>query len=155
MKVIHWTKDKNFQPRPICIKNGYEGDGLPDKPLGGLWCSPANSKYNWKEWCKAEGLGDIEQDMEYILDISEEGMLVIDSEDDLYKLPVTIKHRSMKYINFRELLRRGYKSIWLTEEGVWNTRLTYPLSLYSWDCETVLIMDESIVTHYEEANNET
>ncbi len=52
MLVIHWTDNKDFQLRPIQIRNGYRGDGLPGKPLGGLWTSPYKSKNSWKQWCK-------------------------------------------------------------------------------------------------------
>lgn len=156
MKVIHWTKDRDFQLKPIRIRNGYESDGLPDKPLGGLWCSPLHSKYDWKDWCKAESFRDISQCVEVLLDIREEGMLVINSEADLQKLPTTTAFGCIKCVNFRELLHMGYRSIWLTRTGLWKTRLTYPISLYSWDCETVLIMDASIVNHYKvkEASND-
>jgi len=147
MKVTHWTSNRDFKLRPIQIRNGYRGNGLREKPLGGLWCSPSESKWSWKDWCEAEDYGDINQCTSIIFEISEEGMLVINSEADLNQLPIVEKYGCMGYIDFEKLLQQGYKSLWLTEEGAWKTRHSYPVGLYPWDCETVLIMDESIIIH--------
>jgi len=156
MRVIHWTSNKNFKLKPIYIQNGYEGDGLPAKPLGGLWCSPLNSKRSWEDWCKAEDFCNLDEYFTVIFDITKEGMLIINSKEDLSKLPL-IKPRNLEigyninitYIDFRSLLKGGCKSIWLTQKGVWDTKFDYPIGLYSWDCETVLIMDNNIITYYE------
>ena len=39
-------------------------------------------------------------------------------------------------INFYEM-SKDYDAIHLTEKGQWKTRMTRPVSLYGWDCETV------------------
>lgn len=44
------------------------------------------------------------------------------------------------YLDF-ELLAKNYDAIWLTENGQSETHLYYPINLYGWDCETVLIMN--------------
>lgn len=42
----------------------------------------------------------------------------------------------------------GIECIHLTESGQWNTRLTRPLNLYGWDCESILILNESCISNY-------
>jgi hypothetical protein len=37
-----------------------------------------------------------------------------------------------------EHIARDYDAVHLTEEGQWATRLTHPLDLYGWDCESTL-----------------
>jgi len=45
-----------------------------------------------------------------------------------------------EYPNF-ELLATMCDAIWLTEKGQNETHLSYPISLYGWDCESVLIIN--------------
>ena len=48
LTVIFYGSTK-FSPRKFkTIKNSWV------KPDGGLWTSPINSEYGWKEWCDAE-----------------------------------------------------------------------------------------------------
>jgi len=32
-----------------------------NKPTGGLWTSPVDSEYGWREWCEQESFGNIKQ----------------------------------------------------------------------------------------------
>lgn len=63
----------------------------------------------------------------------------VDTQKDLkllardYRLP----HDYMFQLDY-ERIAQDYDAIHLTDEGQWATRLTYPMSLYGWDCECVL-----------------
>jgi len=152
LKVVHWTVDKNFTLKPIIIRNGYRGDGLREKPLGGLWTSPYHSKYSWKHWCKAENShNSLKGYTRILITITEDNMLIIDKEEDLKKFPMIQPPNPSypyHYINFEKLKEDGIDSIYLTEEGVWETRFSHPISFYPWDCETVLIMNERCITDW-------
>jgi len=50
MKLIHYGA-REYNPdlvQPITNANTW------CKPYGGLWTSPVDSKWGWKDWCKAE-----------------------------------------------------------------------------------------------------
>lgn len=147
MKVVHWTLEENWTLRSIKIRNGFKGNGLREKPLGGLWTSPHNSKHSWARWYRGEDFhNSLKEYTRVLLTIDIRSMLTIDTELDLQKLPtIQPKRFPLLCIDFEKLLRSGVDSIYLTEEGVWNTRFSHPISLYPWDCETVLIINEKCI----------
>ena len=115
------------------------------KPKGGLWTSPINSNYGWKEWCEAENFRDCFFENSFKLKLKDDAKIfIIDSLSDLQKAPLVDfkigEHYQKQYLNF-ELIANSYDAIWLTEKGQHQTHLSYPLSLYGWDCESVLILN--------------
>lgn len=104
------------------------------KPEGGLWASPFDSKYGWREWCMREGFGDLSSSFTFQYSGR---TLVVDREDDL--LLMTWTRRG--FPDFEAMVKRGIDAIYLTEKGEAETRLSVPYDLYSWDCECILIMN--------------
>ena len=112
------------------------------KPLGGYWMSPIDSIYSWKEWCLEEDFrSDKYFESSVKLEFKDDAKIyIIDSYSDLEKL---------SYINYRELIptldfekiSKEYDAIWLTVKGEQVTRFSKPISLYGWDCESVLVMN--------------
>ena len=145
MKVVHYTKPF-FKIRPITIKNADGKTGLFIKPLGGLWCSPLDSEYGWIDWCRAESFGDIDHKQRVILDIELTNFAVIDSvEDSETKLPWYQLHHLFQAIDFEKMVRQGIDGVHLTIKGQEDTRLSAHWSLYGWDCETILILNERCI----------
>lgn len=114
------------------------------KPKGGLWTSPINSKWGWKDWCEMEGFRDCDKNNSFTLQLKDETkVFVIDSFQDLQNAPlitITSGNYKSQFLDF-ELIAKTFDAIWLTEKGQDETRLTYPLSLYGWDCESVLLLN--------------
>lgn len=104
------------------------------KPAGGLWTSPVNSKWGWRDWSESEDYGDLSSN--FLIDFYG-SVFVIDSYEDMLLLPWI--EQSTHFVSFEGLFE--YDAIHLTEKGQEDTRLTHPKSLYGWDCETVLIMN--------------
>lgn len=114
------------------------------KPKGGLWTSPINSQWGWRDWCACEQFRECKEEVSFTLRFkSGAKILIIDSYEDLIDLPLTSPEWSdrHKYPDF-EAISKIADAIWLTEKGQERTRLTYPISLYGWDCETVLILNK-------------
>lgn len=149
MKVVHYTKPF-FKLHPITIKNGDGKSGLFIKPHGGLWCSPLESDWGWIDWCKAESYGDIEHEQRVILDLDTSNFVIIDTVKDMEaKLPwVPVVEGLFWTIDFEKMVREGIDGIHLTENGQVATRFTHPISLYGWDCETILILNERAIREY-------
>ena len=150
MKVVHFSKSF-FSLRPIEIKNGDGKDTLFIKPKGGLWCSPLDSNYGWKDWCQAENFGDIKQQQRVIFDVDMSNFVVIDSTKDLEtKLPwIPVVDGYFWAIDFEKMVHEGVDGIHLTDKGQWDTRFTHPKSLYGWDCETIFILNERCIKSVE------
>jgi hypothetical protein len=123
------------------------------KPTGGLWTSPINSNYGWKQWCKDEHFYKKNLKKSFKLQLkSNARILLIHCLSDLKRLksnyllpPHLVKKTFGDDFNTRfpdfEYYSKKYDAIWLTEQGRWKTRLTRPYTLYGWDMETVFIMN--------------
>ena len=115
------------------------------KPHGGLWASPVNSNWGWKEWCEAEEYGSLNESFKFEFSGR---LLVIDTITDLDKL-AWIETSSCHFITFQAMCLGGaflYDAIMLTEKGERETRFSRPRSLYGWDCECVLILNPETIT---------
>lgn len=140
LTVIHYG-EKQYQPSKIKpIENGRWV-----KPKGGLWTSPINSNWGWKDWCEGENFRDCNEANSFKLKFkSDAKIMIIDSLKDLLDLPKCNidygDNYKKEYPNF-ELLATMCDAIWLTEKGQNETHLSYPISLYGWDCESVLILN--------------
>lgn len=145
MKVVHYTKPF-FKLHPITIKNGDGKTELFIKPHGSLWCAPLDSAYGWIDWCRAESYGDIDHKQRVILDVDTSNFVVIDSVVDMEtKLPWYQIHGLFQAIDFEAMVGQGIDGMHLTEKGQIDTRWSEPRSLYGWDCETILILNERCI----------
>lgn len=108
------------------------------KPKGGLWASPINAEFGWREWCNTENFGNLETS--FIFKFSGD-TLKIDSERDLYNFPWEW-NEIYENPNFEKIEKSGCDAIWLTENGMRSTHLSMPRNLYGWDCECVLILNK-------------
>lgn len=142
LHLIHYGSDAfSFSKFKPVIDETYQGW---IKPKGGLWTSPVDSKFGWKQWCKAE---DFPIDLDHSFELQLDGnVIVIDKESDLDKLCWRDISQWSKYSFFWEpLVNEGVDAVYLTEEGQWKTRFSSPKSLYGWDCESVLVMNPKCI----------
>lgn len=110
------------------------------KPEGGLWASPVNSSYGWREWCEENSFGDLSHKFEFEF---EGNVFVINNERDA-RCMEWLESYGIKYPDFEKLVSLGYDAILLTEKGQQETRFGEP-SLCGWDCESVLVMNPECV----------
>jgi hypothetical protein len=141
LTVIHYGQK---QYHPHLLKSVKNNSWV--KPRGGLWTSPINSNWGWKDWCNSESFRLCDDKNSFKLKFkTNTKILVIDSLADLINLPKINVNYSIslkkEYPDF-ELLSTVCDAIWLTEKGMTETHLSYPLSLYGWDCESVLIINK-------------
>src|SRR5690606_41763411 len=58
------------------------------KPKGGLWTSPINSNWGWKDWCESENFRDCNEANSFKLKFKPDAkIMIIDSLKDLLDLP--------------------------------------------------------------------
>tara|TARA_Y100000034_G_C6877385_1_gene401492 strand:- start:727 stop:1161 length:435 start_codon:yes stop_codon:yes gene_type:complete len=118
------------------------------KPDGGLWTSPLDSVYGWKEWCIAEEFQIESYYKDYIIFDYTGNTFVIDSVADLYKL----KYIDTYEIDFTDILNE-YDAIHLTVKGQERTRHSTLKALY-WDCETVFIINPKSIKPISKEQND-
>lgn len=126
------------------------------KPHGGLWASPTDAKYGWKEWNKDSGFIEIIEDRSFKFTLTEDAkVLHIYSVSDLDVLPkleipgMLNFNIGMVYLDFEALMEQGYDAIelHLSEEDKTNNGFMEGLywNLYGWDCDSILVMNPDIV----------
>jgi hypothetical protein len=117
------------------------------KPKGGLWTSPINSEYGWKHFCDSEHFRECNEENSFKLKFKYgTKIVIIDSVGDLNNMPKQYcveKNFFKDNIDFELLVKYGIDAIWLTTKGQWATRLSQPMNLYGWDCDTVFIMNKN------------
>jgi hypothetical protein len=134
-ELIHYGTD-SFDPTKFVNVSNRQWI----KPLGGLWTSPVESEWGWKEWCEAEEFNTHKLTKSVRFNFT--GMTItIDREADLQLLPWNGSSSFIRGIDFEKLVRNGIHAIHLTEQGQNETRFSSPFTLYGWDCESVLVMN--------------
>lgn len=123
---------------------------------GGLWTSTWDEQHGsgWVQWCIAEEFDCKPDDPTWedcwlVTPADDANVYTIDSYDDLRRLcqlygrTHTFGEDSAHgpfHDTFPDwsLVAEFYDAVRLTDEGQWKTRLTHPLNLYGWDCESTL-----------------
>jgi len=140
-KLIHYGSSK-FDPD---LFKGVENRKYWNKPRFGLWTSPIDSNYGWKDWCESEDFALSSLEKSYTVRLKKfSKVLTINNKADLDKLE-WLSSMSIIYPDF-ESISKKYDAIHLTEDGVWSTRLLcQEKSFNGWDCESVLIMNKECI----------
>jgi len=135
MQLIHFGSAR-YDPLKF---NQISDIPFRNKPHGGLWTSPVDSKYGWREWCEYESFGELNNFFQVQFNGT---VLKIDSAEDMEKLS-WIECDNMHFVSFQTLcgIEFIYDAIHLTVNGEKKTRDSRPKSLYGWDCESVLVMN--------------
>jgi len=113
------------------------------KPEGGLWSSPKESNWGWRDWCNTNEWGDLDSKFE-LLYIG--NTIIISKLSDLKKLIIQPgwDKKYFFYPDFEAMLKIEIDGIFLTEQGQEETHLSNP-GLYGWDCECLLIMNQKCI----------
>lgn len=127
------------------------------KPDGGVWGSPVESEYGWKDWCTMEDYNTESLSIYTKWRIKNPSRLIkIDCMEDLLsvyeKYPyITPENPNKESLDFHAMMKDGWSGVWLTQEGEMDTRenFGYPednwaiqrINLYGWDCESIVCWD--------------
>lgn len=126
---------------------------LSNKPLGGLWTSRYDETYGseWVQWCIAEEFHAPDDGFDsWVLYGHDSKLLVIDSLVDLkralrtYRMkydtdhPLYLSSPMFRSVFNYEAMAHDYDGLHLTARGQAETRLSYPESLYGFDCESTV-----------------
>ena len=145
----------------INITTGFEFDlnlfdsnirncGGLNKPIGGLWGSPENSEYGWKDWCESEDFNKNEgidvcfrwkfKDTAKVLKINSEKDYVQLLDKYLNKIDNPYLPDRYKYLDWSKIAE-DYDGFHLTYDGFCQLRENYAWGFYSWDCESVIVFN--------------
>ena len=150
-KYIHYGHT-GFDPNAF---NQIQNEPMFAKPIGGLWASPIDSPWGWKDWCDAEQFRECTEENSFTFTLSDDAKILrIYDIDDLKDLPevegpskfrfCTMYSIKRYYLDFEKLSEEydGIEVFIETEEGR-NGSLYW--ALYGWDCNSVCIFNPDII----------
>lgn len=127
------------------------------KPIGGLWASPIDSPWGWKDWCEAEQFKECREENNFTFTLSDDAKILriydVDDLKDLPEVEIPPKFRfccdlyltKRYYLDFEKLSKEydGMEVYIATEEDGRNGNLYY--ALYGWDCNSICIFNPDII----------
>lgn len=139
VKYIHYGHKRfsleSFQP----VKN----EPYHNKPRGGLWASPVDAPFGWKDWCEAEEYAECDEANSFTFTLNEKAnVYLISFVEEVKAMPsVECELKSMFLPDFEKMLADGWDAIEfrLSEDSelYW--------ALYGWDCDSILVMNPDVV----------
>lgn len=114
------------------------------KPTGGFWASPVNSEMGWARFCEVENFA---KGNGCIYSTFEGNLYVVDSRESGEDCPSLRGWGGMKMIDVDALMERGYDGIYMTVQGVIETRSMNQFC--AWDVESVYVMNFSSLAQVE------
>ena len=118
------------------------------KPEGGLWGSPINTEYGWKQWCDNSGFKECTEENSFKFKLKQTAnLLTINSVNDLDGLPkIDVPFSAWVVLDFEKLLKDGIDAIELnmSSNDSYGTENLY-FKLYGWDCSSILVMNPDIL----------
>lgn len=123
-----------------------------NKPTGGLWASPVDSKWGWADWCKSEEFKTDTLDKNFTFKLSPNAKIyVIDNLQDLIAVS-DFENPRMDHmgtgINVERLMDEGYDGLYVTAKAVISFRYNVApgiKDLNSWDVESICVFNKDVI----------
>lgn len=121
-----------------------------NKPDGGLWASPVDSEWGWRDWCEAENFPCNTQvwtkfkfkESARIMEILDLGLL----HHYIRKYPAKVDILGHVCFDWDSIIK-DYDAVYLSDNG--NRECHLPMipgpDLNAWDCESVMVLNLDII----------
>ena len=128
------------------VKNG----GNITKPTGGLWASPIDAEFGWREWNAESHFTTCSKENSFVFTLSKKAKVErIYTLADVDQLP----QRNLGYatnmvaIDFEKCVEEGIDAIELCtlDNGLY-------WALYGWDCESIIVLNKDVIEVKANAN---
>ena len=138
---------EEFDTKYIATQLNLNFQSSINKPLYGLWASPVNAKYGWKEFCINNLIGLDPVHFRFTLKYYAK-IFYIDNLEDVEKLP--FYGNGDIFIDFDKLREDGYDGMELTNPRIGHYFISKKEECFnSWDCESIVIWNPDIIVPIE------
>ena len=132
------------------IFNEVKNISLFPKPTGGLWASPEDAEFGWKEWCLREDSDDdCCEHNSFRFKLTESANIIkITSAKDLSALPLQSREGlpldicSWVCLDFERIVADGVDAIEIVMSNDWSA---LHFALYGWDCDSILVLNPDVI----------
>lgn len=126
-----------------------------NKPYGGLWASPLDSKYGWGKWCDSENFHVESLNHHFLFKLKPNANIyTIKTKEDIIKISNILDNWGMeKKMNFKQLIDQGYDGIFVTEEAISAFRFYVEKgigNLYTWDVPSICVFNSNVIDPIQE-----
>ena len=136
---IHFGNTKFNKERFVIPKNRNFGN----KPIGGLWASPENADFGWKEWNDVEHYVECDPDNAFRFKLKKGTRLYeIHSKKDADMLPVVENNMALLYLGI------GMDTYdWEAIAKECDAVMYYEHSkcMYGWECDSILVLNPDVI----------
>lgn len=123
--------------------------GYTNKPIFGLWASPVDSEWGWRNFCMDGGWNLERLTNKFLFKLSPDSKIyVIDNIEDLNAISAFGPDSfGWKTINFRKLLNEGYDGLYITRDAahIQDDSKTMLKGLDSWDVESICVFNKDVI----------
>lgn len=147
-KYIHYGSPKFVAGLFHTITNC---DGF-NKPRGGLWASPVDAEYSWREWVEGNNFYPERLAKSFEFKLSDSARVLELTPENVWELPEDEKAFMKRDRHERNALSMVYGidfEALAREYDVLECSLSrYPSlywSLYGWDCDSILVMNPDVI----------
>ena len=141
-KYIHYGHKKFDRSTFRFVKNRW---GFT-KPCGGLWASPVDAEFGWKNWNDSEHFCECCEENSFTFSLRENAQVItIRSVEEAKLLPMACYpefHFDLWITpDFEKLEDLGYDAIEIVLSADWRLYQT----LYGWDCDSILVLNPEVI----------
>lgn len=118
-----------------------------NKPEGGLWASPVNAEYGWRQWCEDNDMftKNMNESFRFRLKWNAE-VWHIHSVADLKNIPKDDRNATLGgdeaiFPDFEELRRMEIDAV----ELHFSEDPKLYMAMYGWDCDSILILNRDVI----------
>ena len=150
---IHYGADHYDQNKFKPITGSHP---VNNKPEGGFWASPVDTKWSWKNWCESEEFHTerLNKSFKFTL-VNGSKVFHIRNHNDIFKLPML---KEMELYNGKLNLLLGWYYDWkkiaskydAVELHLSNDYMLFHDAFYCWDVDSIVILKPNIVREVEE-----
>lgn len=141
MRYIHYGGNR-FDPdkfEPIANAPYF------NKPNGGLWASPVESKFGWKQWCEAENYKSYLDEDSFCFSLKDgTKILRIDTMEKAKNLPLQTTDMDspiIHFYDFEQLMADGVDAV----EYIVSACPQLYWEMYGWDCDCVIVLNPDAI----------
>lgn len=122
-----------------------------NKPEGGLWASPVEAKFGWKQWNESSRFQKCSDDCAFRFHLNQNAIVIhIKSIDDLKVLAQkghAYKTNGRFFFEFKKMMKRGVDAIelHLSDDQPCTFEDSLYWALYGWDCDSIIVLNPAVI----------
>ena len=146
---IHYGSNQLFKDKVTEMKHEPGSNMYINKPDFGLWGSPVDCEFGWKEWCESEDFRTDTLDRYFVFKVKDGAKIFTVREDsdvsDYLYTPYlyTLKYMSPpNYIDFNKIMKE-YDGMELIHGD--NYLSLHYSHFYSWDVDSIVVWNPDVI----------